>query len=99
MNRDEAIAFTLERLQAGEAGQYGYDLYPMHVARAASQQQQQDQGEWEKAALELVPIFMDAAWELCRRGFVRPGVRTTRKEAGAMLTPAFQFWPRARCRG
>ncbi len=81
MNLDEAIAFTLERLQVGEVAEYGYDLYPMRVARAASQQQQQDQREWERTAHELAPIFMDAAWELCRRGFVRPGVRDGRGQA------------------
>ena len=82
MDLDEAIALTLELLQAGQAENYGYDLYPEDVARAAAERQhRQDHQAQQRAGIELSPIFMEAAWELCRRGIVRPGVQ----RAGAQV--------------
>lgn len=82
MDLDEAIALTLELLQTKQAGFYGYDLYPQSVARVVAEQRHpHDHHARESAGYQLSPIVMDAAWELCRRGIVRPGVRGTGKQA------------------
>lgn len=79
---DESISRTLTALITGDAQKYGYDLHPFSIASSAG---------WEKSGgdhslsievtLQLSPVFMDAAWELCRRGYVRPGVRTQHAQA------------------
>jgi hypothetical protein len=93
MELDEAIAHTIDILHADRAKQYGYDLYPPQVARAFVERQKSIRdAEREGKVRQVTPIFMDAAWELCRRGLVRPGVRTIDeqavKETGYSLTEA-----------
>jgi hypothetical protein len=93
MELDEAIAILIELLRDGRAGQYGYDLYARNgVEAAAIRMHRQDHQERERMAIVLTPIFFDAAWELCRRGIVRPGVRRTNDQAvpegGYSLTSA-----------
>jgi hypothetical protein len=82
MQLDEAIARTIDTLRAHRAKQYGYDLFPPQVARAFVERQQNIRdADRATAALEITPIFMDAAWELCRRGLVRPGVKNINEQA------------------
>lgn len=93
MNLDEALAYTIDALKRGSAGQYGYDLYPTHVAsHVASQQNREDRQQHEMTVREWSPLFYDAAWELCRRGFIRPGVRRSNEQVvpdgGYSLTAA-----------
>ena len=81
MDLDEAIAILLDVLRNGRAGRYGYDLYPRIGAEFAAQQRHPHEHHIELRVRELSPIFYEAAWELCRRGIVRPGVRTTGEQA------------------
>jgi hypothetical protein len=81
MEMDEAVAILIELLQAGRAGKFGYDLYAREGADVAATRLHNDQRNRERAAIELTPVFFDAAWELCRRGIVRPGVRRTGDQA------------------
>jgi hypothetical protein len=75
MDLDEAIAILLELLQAGRARNYGYDLYPREGAQEAARRRYgQHQHEYHEAIRQFSPLFYEAAWELCRRGIVRPGV-------------------------
>jgi hypothetical protein len=79
MEVDEAIAITIDLLQKGEAGKYGHDLFAQHVAATAALRLH---GQFnEESVRNLSPLFYDAAWELCRRGIVRPGVRTSGDQA------------------
>jgi hypothetical protein len=79
---DEAIALTIDVLRANGARQYGYDLWPPQVARAFVEQQRNIQHhDRERIVREIVPVCMDAAWELCRRGLVRPGVKNIGEQA------------------
>lgn len=69
------IRFIRER-PATEYSSYGYDIYISNVIRwfvAASRAT--DRNEIERNVRELSPFFYAAAWELCRRGVIRPGVR------------------------
>lgn len=82
MDLDEAIGLTLELLQARQAQNFGYDLYPASVARVAGERlHQHDHHRQEQAIRDQSPIFYEAAWELCRRGIVRPGIRHTGEQA------------------
>src|SRR5258706_9203486 len=81
MALDEAIAILLDLLRNGRAGNYGYDLYARTGAEWAARQKQPHEHYIELPMRELSPIFFEAAWELCRRGIVRPGVRRTGEQA------------------
>ena len=77
---DDAIAFTLDLLRqtrrSSRAGShYGYDVYNPTVAREWAASKTKDPQEWDKAADAVSGVFLDAMWELCRRGVLRPGVR------------------------
>lgn len=76
MDVNEAIAYTLATLKAGGGRAYGYDLYPTQVVRCAAARTKPDVIlENPTLAREWSPFFMEAAWELCRRGLLRPGPR------------------------
>jgi len=63
-----------------EYSHYGYDLYLPTLIRyyLRTQTTRLDQFEEHHRREELFPIFADAAWALCRRGILRPGVREYR---------------------
>ena len=83
MDLDEAIAILVELLQGGRAGNYGYDLYPREGAvEAARRRYHEHQPQYHEAIRQFSPLFYEAAWELCRRSIVRPGV--TRIDAQAV---------------
>jgi hypothetical protein len=84
MELDEAIAIFIELLRTQRAGNYGYDLYARTGAEAAALRlhpHAHQRDRLELAMRELSPLFYEAAWELCRRGIVRPGVRRTGEQA------------------
>lgn len=82
MDLDEAIAILIELLRTQQARNYGYDLYARKGAEiAAGRLHPSDHSGRERATIDLTPIFFEAAWELCRRGIVRPGVRKTGDQA------------------
>jgi hypothetical protein len=81
MDLDEAIAILLDLLRNGRAVSYGYDLYARTGAQLAAQQRYPHEPFIEGRVRELSPIFYEAAWELCRRGIVRPGVRRAGEQA------------------
>lgn len=87
---DEAMAVTLEYLREvasrphGQRGMYGYDLWAPSVANAwAAQVCGTDTFRRENIARRASPVFFEAAWELCRRGLIRPGIRETGAQAVA----------------
>lgn len=83
---------------------YGYDLYiptaiRWHLERTGSLAE----GEAIHVALrDWTPVFADAAWEMARRGIIRPGVRGANMQAtddgsagfGFSVTPFGQQWVR-----
>ena len=75
-----------------EATDYGYDVYMLNPMRAYYQEtQKSDLTRNPRAAQELAPPFLDAAWELCRRGILRPGIRTYNVQATADGSSGFGF--------
>lgn len=81
MDLDEAIAILLDLLRNDRARNYGYDLYARNGAEFAARQRYPHEHYLEGPLRELSPIFYEAAWELCRRGIVRPGVRRSGEQA------------------
>jgi hypothetical protein len=92
MDLDEAIAILLDLLRNGRAQSYGYDLYARTGAELAARQRYPHEHYLDVHVRELSPIFYEAAWEICRRGIVRPGVRRSGEQAveegGYSLTAA-----------
>ncbi|WP_457578989.1 hypothetical protein [Ensifer adhaerens] len=83
MDVDTAISITLREMKGGTASNYGYDLYPATVSRNEAHRQSQNEFATADTELALDPYFYEAAWELCRRGIVRPGVRNRHSQAVA----------------
>lgn len=80
MNQEDALKFILNWLRAGgrsEYPNYGYDMYVPNVLReyVRSSGECPDTPEGHKHLKAASPVFFDAAWELCRRGIIRPGVQ------------------------
>jgi hypothetical protein len=87
MKQEDALLLILKWLRASSPSRhanFGYDIYlPNVIHWHLSKEQPNIQSQEEHHALrDLYPIFVDAAWELCRRGIIRPGV----KEYGAQTT-------------
>jgi hypothetical protein len=59
-----------------EDSNYGYDIYLSNVIRwYLLESGERDRNTIEQSIEKLWPTFVAAAWELCRRGVIRPGVR------------------------
>src|SRR5438477_20949 len=81
MELDEAIAILIQLLQAGKGGSYGYDLYARNGADEAIRRMRLPPHQDHELMREISPVFYEAAWELCRRGIVRPGIRRSGDQA------------------
>ena len=96
MKHEDAVNLIVHVLAMPEPpmgySSYGYDLYIPNAIRMHTQ----DASEMDK----ISPVFFDAAWELCRRGILRPGVRKLRSQAtdegsagaGFSVTPFGREW-------
>jgi hypothetical protein len=71
------ILIRLVRESPQAYSHYGYDVYIPRVLDAVldSQGVQQLTQERHQGGIDLSSMFYDAAWELCRLGILRPGVR------------------------
>jgi len=85
MNTEDATKILIRYLRnpsSARISSYGYDLYlpPLlsHHFRDAGKNSQ----EVDRKVCENMPLFYAAAWELCRRGIIRPGIN----EYGAQVT-------------
>jgi hypothetical protein len=82
MHLDDATAFILNFIRNPRDTiypNYGYDVYVpnltiLYIAEMEQPHEHHTRIEGEPRARELFPIFSDAAWDLCRRGILRPGV-------------------------
>ena len=78
VNEEDAFQFMVRYLREGRRGEYpsyGYEFYLPNVMRdylqsVAGITRHQVEGHLR----EVSPPFFAAAWELCRRGILRPGV-------------------------
>lgn len=106
---EDALAFAVERLRKGvqdrasSLGEYGYEFYVPKVMREYYRVVHKDdlqRGSKDENA--LAPAFLNAAWELCRRGILRPGVMSLNAQStsdgsagsGYTITPFGRTWLR-----
>lgn len=66
----------------GDYGSYGYGVYLPALVRTHLAKQVQHQNQ-EVRLREMMPMLYAAAWDLCRRGILRPGVRAFDAQATA----------------
>jgi hypothetical protein len=109
MNDEDALKFLMKCLREPirtEYSNYGYDVYLSNIIReylkaSGSKAQGSDvEAEFYKTGTELSPHFYGAAWELARRGILRPGVRIMGAQAteqgsagdGFSVTPFGRRW-------
>src|SRR5687767_12390605 len=65
-------------------GKYGYDVFLPNVIRDfLITEHKMDSHNIERSIRALSPVFFNAAWDLCRRGILRPG----ENEYGAQAVP------------
>lgn len=81
MKEEDALITIVNWLRSGSPGDYsnyGYDLYLPNVIRwhliQQTPQLRASNIELNQKVPQLFPLFANAAWELCRRGILRPGV-------------------------
>jgi hypothetical protein len=99
MNVEDANNFIINFLRYPQNGGYpiyGYDIYLPNVIRAYLVSIGEDEDKRE-LSVQLSPDFYAAAWELCRRGILRPGVKimgaqSTGFEDGYSTTPFGKQW-------
>lgn len=85
ISETEALGLSIEALKDGSASGYGYDFYPAALAHNLAQTNAEpDENPDRIAEKHYSPVFFDAAWVLCQRGVIRPGVR----DSGGQSTSA-----------
>ena len=101
-NEEDALTFIVRALRDPKEnlGNYGYEVYMLRVFDLYLKNVCgfQNHHESERAYDQIAPPFYAAAWELCRRGVLRPGIQTYRgQEAGGWangytVLPAGKQW-------
>lgn len=109
MTEHDAQLLLIQWMRSGpgtEYSSYGYDVYVPNVLRSYVRQQnpQVHGSDFERLlyrdAERISPVFYAAAWELCRRGILRPGVNRWGAQAtddgsggnGYSITPFGSKW-------
>src|SRR6266478_6775248 len=70
MHQEDALLYILQWVRSGSPSpysNYGYDIYIPNVIRAYLTSRKFSHQEVEQQVSNLSPVFLDAAWELCRR--------------------------------
>ncbi len=84
----------------GAYGSYGYGIYLPALVLVHLAKQGIQPGQQEVVLREMMPMLYAAAWDLCRRGILRPGIRAFDAQAtadgasgnGYTITPFGQQW-------
>ena len=105
MNEEEAIHYIIHYLRNPtpvKYTSYGYDFYLPGIIQLYAEKHEGivDEQELYRRKIELSPFFYAAAWELCRRGIIRPGIRAMGLQStpdgsagnGYSITPFGRTW-------
>lgn len=103
---EDAVLYIVSVLRdpaaARDAKSYGYEVYIPSVVRryVRSRSLDPERDEGYRLRLKLSSLFFDAAWELARRGIIRPGIMIMGEQAtdegnagaGFTITPFGRKW-------
>lgn len=98
---EDAFNFLVQCLREGGYHHYGYDLYlPSVMSRYVRGVLRIPEHDEYGPLVTVSPSFYAAAWELCRRGILRPGIRRYHEQVtdegsggnGYSVTPSGQEW-------
>jgi hypothetical protein len=78
---EDAVALLVRWLRQPDHGGYGYEIYLPALLRRYLETQGIPHFNQETQLHEMIPALYDAAWDLCRRGILRPGVRGWNSQA------------------
>ncbi len=104
INQEDAFQFIVRCLRekpTGSYSNYGYELYlPKLMGYYLEEVKSLAYPETDRNLPEISGSFYAAAWELCRRGIIRPGIARYNNQVtddgsggnGYSLTPAGQKW-------
>ena len=104
MNIEDAENIIIQWIRDGSQSpysNYGYDIYiPNVIDSYLSKDGIDGEREGHATKLKLSPYFYAAAWELCRRGITRPGVKIMGAQStddgsggnGYSITPFGKQW-------
>ncbi len=90
----------LRKPDHGSYGSYGYGVYLPALVRTHLAKEGIQHHDQESRVREMIPMLYAAAWDLCRRGILRPGVRAYNEQGtadgasgnGYSITPFGQQW-------
>ena len=75
INEEDAFSFIVQCLREGNYSSYGYDLYlPIVMRKYLISVFEVNDRETDRYLEKISPSFYAAAWELCRKGILRPGI-------------------------
>lgn len=78
---EDAFNFLVQCLREGDYSHYGYDVYLPNVMRQFLKSVRGLSFQAAETDMPAVsPPFYAAAWELCRRGILRPGLKRYREQ-------------------
>src|SRR5829696_210765 len=92
MHIDDAAAFIVDVVRNPRGtgySNYGYDLFLPNVIRLYLQEVERirEDGSSSRAAIrtrELACFFYEAAWDFCRRGVLRPGLKALGEQSAGL---------------
>ena len=100
MHQEDAMGVIIEWIRMGSRGSFGYEVYlPVVINDYLDSIGTPDRVK-HKTKQEVSSAFMDAAWDLCQRGILRPGIREWNTQAtedgnagnGFSITPFGRLW-------
>lgn len=86
MKLEDATKLLIELLRNpdhGSFGKYGYEIYLPPLLKTYFVKQGIQLQDTDRKLYELSSVFYEAAWELCRRGILRPGIKCYGEQATA----------------
>lgn len=102
---DDALKFIVSCLRDPQhIGNYGYEVYISNITSKYAHEVEKvspgDPGGLQRRSHQLFSIFCEAAWELSRRGILRPGIKEPHAQetpegangGGYMVTTAGRTW-------
>lgn len=103
MHVQDATTYLLSYIRESrksEYSSYGYEVYIPNVIYSCLRERDPSHKWNSQEARELSPAFYAAAWDLCRRGIIRPGVHIMGAQAtdrgsggdGYSITPFGKEW-------